>query len=101
MHMLNWVVSTFSLIVVLSIFFENILVGYKKMRLCYSLKHQAYFVADSILISNFTIFYAPVIFNGGWGVGAYSITAVHMYVRPILSRTQMVVISFEKIGILD
>ena len=54
------------------------------------------------------IFFMPPPFSMGvWGlgVGAYSITGVHMYVRPILSIPYVTngfhSISFEKISILD
>ena len=39
----------------------------------------------------------PAIFNGG----AYSITAVRTYVRPLRNTNGFRAISFEKIGVLD
>ena len=42
-------------------------------------------------------FYAPAIFNGG----AYSITAVRTYVRPVHNTFGFRAISFERIGVLD
>ena len=41
--------------------------------------------------------YAPAIFSGG----AYSITAVHTYVRPVRNTFGFRAISFERIGVLD
>ena len=42
-------------------------------------------------------FYAPAIYNGG----AYSITLVRTYVRPVRTKNGFRAISFEYIGVLD
>ena len=44
--------------------------------------------------------YAPAIFNRGGG-GAYSITAVRTYVRPVRNTFGFRAISFERISVLD
>ena len=43
------------------------------------------------------VYYAPAIFNGG----AYSTTAVRMYIRPVRNTFGFRAISFERIGVLD
>ena len=39
--------------------------------------------------------------GGGWGGGAYSVTAVRTYIRPVCNTNGFRAISFEKIGVLD
>ena len=67
------------------------------MHFLHGLKMCMWFDSHIHVIIRFFFFYAPAIFSRG----AYSITAVRTYIRPVRNTDDFRAISFEKIGVLD